>query len=231
LVQQTKPTDQELTFEYSSPSKGFTLQGRVFVEDGELRVERLTGAKKPNAIFLTARQQDNTEELAQRLSNLAVSKQVDKIVKVLQIIRPDLQDLTVQFVGGIPIIHGDLGRSRLMPLPLMGDGMGRLLNIALAIPQAADGLVLIDEVENGLHYTIVSQVWKAVAAMAREYDAQVFATTHSYECIQAAHQAFTETEGTDFYLHRLEEVEGVIRAVTLNLEDLGAALETGWEVR
>ena len=60
---------------------------------------------------------------------------------------------------------------------------------------------------------------------------QVFATTHSLECIVAAHRAFSDSEHEDFRLHRLERVNEAIHAVTYDRETLEAAIETGLEVR
>lgn len=187
--------------------------------------------KEPNGVFLAARQRDHLGQLAERFSNLAVDKKEAEIAQILQIVEPRLERLVVQYRGGSPIIYGDIGMRRLMPLPLMGDGVGRLLRIALAIPEAQDGILLADEVENGLHYTVMSKVWEAIADLAREYAVQVFAATHSEECIRAAHQAFITGEQYDFALHRLERVRGAIRAVTYDQETLGAALEAGLEVR
>lgn len=46
-------------------------------------------------------------------------------------------------------------------------------------------------IENGLHYSTMVEVWKAIAEAARRAETQIFATTHSWECIKAAHEAFT----------------------------------------
>jgi len=67
--------------------------------------------------------------------------------------------------------------------------------------------------------------------VARQFHTQVFATTHSLECIVAAHKAFTESGVYDFRLHRLDRVKETIRAVTYDQETLAAAIETGLEVR
>jgi AAA15 family ATPase/GTPase len=232
LVQQNAgAANQELVFEYQYSNNKPQLRGSAFIEDGDLRYERPSQIKEPNAIFLSARRRDSFEELAQRLSYLAVAKRQNKIIEVLRIIQPDLHDLTVQYASGTPVIYGDVGKARLLPLPLMGDGLGRLLSIALAIPQAENGLVLIDEIENGLYFKAMSKVWQTLALLAGEFNTQIFATTHSYECIQSAHQAFEEEPSCDFCLHRLEEIQDRIQSVTYDRETLSTAIESGWEVR
>lgn len=109
--------------------------------------------------------------------------------------------------------------------------MVRLATLVLHIGNAPDGVVLVDEIENGLHHSILPKVWRAIGEVAREFNTQVFATTHSRECIVAAHRAFTESEVYDFRLHRLERLKETIRAVTYDREALEAAIETGLEVR
>ncbi len=67
----------------------------------------------------------------------------------------------------------------------MGDGMLRILQLILAVFPARGGLLLIDEFENGLHYSVQEEVWKLIFQLAKELDIQVFATTHSLDCIQS----------------------------------------------
>jgi AAA15 family ATPase/GTPase len=120
---------------------------------------------------------------------------------------------------------------RLIPLPVMGGGIVRLTRLSLYIGNAPKGVVLVDEVENGIHYSVMDKVWKAIGEAARRFDAQVFATTHSRECIVAAHKAFTENGSYDFRLHRLEKVNKAISVITYDQKSLAAAIDTGLEVR
>src|SRR5262249_30830035 len=113
----------------------------------------------------------------------------------------------------------------------MGEGMRRVLSMVLAIANAPGGVVLIDEVENGLHHSVMKEVWTAIALVARRMDAQVFATTHSYECITAAHEAFTARGPYDLRLYRLDRNNGDIQVVGYDQETVGAAIDFYHEVR
>ncbi len=229
--QETTETGKPQVFlEYVGPAQE-KLQAQAVVEQDALHFQRPPGIKEPSGIFLVARSRDSLGALAERFSNLAVDKKETKIVDVLRIIEPRLQSLTLQQRGGASIIYGDIGLGRLMPLPLLGDGLGRLLGIALAIPEAQDGILLVDEIENGLHYTVMSKVWTALAELAREYNVQLFATTHSHECIVAAHQAFESSDLYDFRLHRLEREDDTIKAITYDQETLATSVEMELEVR
>ena len=92
-------------------------------------------------------------------------------------------------------------------------------------------MVLIDEIENGLHYSVLTQVWQAIAKAARQNDVQVFATTHSWECIRAADEAFAAEEPFDFRLHRLDRIGDAIEVVSYDQEGIEVSLTTGLEMR
>ncbi|MCC6446841.1 MAG: ATP-binding protein [Armatimonadetes bacterium] len=129
------------------------------------------------------------------------------------------------------MITGDIGIGQLIPLPLMGEGMARMLSIILAVANAPGGMVLIDEIENGLHHSVMVNIWKAIAEASQKADTQIFATTHSWECMKAAHEAFRTTEEYDFRLHRLDRIDDRIETVAYDRETLEAAIKAGLEVR
>jgi hypothetical protein len=129
------------------------------------------------------------------------------------------------------MIHGDIGLPRLVPLPFMGEGTRRLLSIVLAIANARGGVVLIDEIENGLHYSVMKDVWKAIALAARQMDVQVFATTHSWECIQAAHHAFKEEGPYELAYYRLDRTKDGIEVKSMDEQMLTRIEATDLEVR
>ena len=119
-----------------------------------------------------------------------------------------------------------------LPLNSLGDGFARLLRIFLGFHAAAGGIVLLDEVENGLHHGVFPSFWSAVRRMATEFDAQVFAVTHSMECIRAAVSAFDGEESclAVHTLYRPSDGNGS-RAVTYADETLRAAIETNMDFR
>ena len=143
---------------------------------------------------------------------LELAKRQDEILPALQIVEPRLVRISLVPLAGELILHGDIGLPRLVPLPFMGEGVARVLSIMLAIANAPAGVVLIDEIENGLHYTALKQVWQALAQAARRLNVQVFATTHSWECIRSAHVAFKEQAAYELRYFRLDRDNGAIAA-------------------
>ena len=178
--------------------------------------------------FIHARGGNPSGQEATLLGNLRRRKQGALLVDSLKIMEPRLQGLEENSVAGYPMIWGDIGLPELVPLPMMGEGMNRIARIFLGISDVAGGLILIDEIENGIHYSALEKVWSAIADAATQFNVQVFATTHSFECMEAAHRAL----GEKLVFHRIEEDrEGKKRCVTLEAEGLAAAIHHGFEVR
>lgn len=168
---------------------------------------------------------------AERLGKMEIEGKQNLLLEVLRLVEPRLNRVAMIILPDQPMLHGEIGLSRLMPLALMGGGMVRLAAIVANIFNAKGGVALIDEFGNGLHYSILAQVWRAIGKIARQLNTQIFATTHSFECIVAAHTAFSEEFVYDFRLHRLERIKDTIQAVTYNQEALEGAIDTGLEVR
>ncbi len=164
-------------------------------------------------------------------SNMERFGKTDEIISPLRVLEPRLKRLSLLLVEDEPIIHGNIGMRELVPLPLMGEGMERLLTIILAIANTKGGTVLIDEIENGFHHSVLTKVWEAIGDVACKGETQIFATTHSIECIRAAHYAFQSRKQYDFAYHRLDRVEDEIKAVTYNEEILEFSDEMNLEVR
>ncbi len=154
-----------------------------------------------------------------------------RLVEALRILEPRLDSITILTLGDSNVIHGQIG-NQLMPLNAMGEGVERVTEMILAIGKAQNGILLIDEIENGLHYSVLEEVWKVIAKAARDFNVQIFATTHSLETIRAAHQAFSESDTYDFRYHRLDRRKsGQITASSYDQETMQAAVEMDFEIR
>lgn len=225
----------ELKFDYQE-GKGKITSSRAFITntiDGKksLNTERALVKLAHEGVFISTHVRIPKEDVA-RYSKLERARKIEKeVLPILRCLEPRLRRLSLLAFGGESTIHGDIGIGDLVPLHLMGEGIVRLLNIILAIAHYSNGIVLIDEIENGLHHSVMVNVWQAIAQAARQSNVQLFATTHSWECIQAAHVAFMESEKYDFRLHRLDRINDLIAPVTYDREMLDTALPTDLEVR
>ncbi|MBI3948455.1 MAG: AAA family ATPase [Armatimonadetes bacterium] len=220
---------RDLLLEYEDTAGGKGTS-RAFVAANEVKLQQARLGPLPVAIFRSTRDPSAHDEI-DMFSRLEERGEVGAILGALRLLEPRLQRLSVLVSAGVPMVWGDVGMGRLLPLAFMGEGMMRLLATLLTIARAAGGAVLVDEIENGIHYSVMQDVWRAIGEAARRNDTQVFATTHSYECIAAAHEAFGDSEPYDLRVHRLERVDDEIRSVTLDQEMLEGVLASGWEVR
>ena len=90
-----------------------------------------------------------------------------------------------------------------VPLNSMGDGISRVLQLFLKLFAARGGFLLIDEFENGLHYSVQEEVWRLIFDQAEKLDVQVFATTHSWDCIESFAKVAVEKKATEGVLFRI----------------------------
>lgn len=135
-----------------------------------------------------------------------------EIVNALQIISSDIE--AVSMIGSdergsrtrTAIARSKAHASR-VPLRTFGDGVNRLFGIILSLCNARNGVLLIDEVENGLHYSVQTEIWRTLFRLANTLNVQVFATSHSWDCVRAFQEAASESpqEGVLVRLSRVGE--------------------------
>ena len=162
------------------------------------------------------------------LGRLRKKKRGDLLLDALRVLEPQLRGIEDNASSGVPMIWVDIGLRELVPLSVLGAGVTHLTRIVLAAAAAPGGVVLVDEIENGLHHSVLPDVWRVVREAAEQFNVQVFATTHSFECVEAAHE---ELGADGFRLHRLEVVDGAVRCVTLSPTAISGAIRHNMEIR
>ena len=216
--------DRSLKFTYGdSQGKQIESEARE-TADGVTFHQKETYVAFEGSIVVPGQSDVNAAELGK----LRREKRGDLLLDPLRLVDPRVQTIEDNASSGTPVVLVDIGLRELVPLSVMGAGMTHLVRILLAAASAQDGVVLIDEIENGLHYSILADVWRVIMAAAEQFNVQVFATTHSFECLEAAHRALG-TEG--FRLHRLEVTDDASRCVTLSPTAIDGAIHHKMEVR
>jgi len=174
------------------------------------------------------------EKLIEFWDVIALTPLEDKVVEALHLLLPSLK--RIDFIGypngssnRVPVVRIKNEKERL-PLKSFGEGMTRLLGISLALVQCQDGMLFIDEIESGLHYSVLPDVWKLIFKTAKDLNVQVFATTHSKDCVEVF-AAAAEESPEDGMLIRLERQGEKIIAKTINEERLELAVNHDVEVR
>ena len=221
----------ELRFSlHVSPREGQlarSVQGRAsFGEDGAEAKVKGEPLVVPGVLLKSCA--DTPQDDIKRLGLLRVKKQAQLVVEALQIIEPKLQALDGFPGPGGYTLWGDIGLPEQIPLAVLGDGMNRLARLVLAMAHERGLVVLVDEIENGFHHSVLESVWRVIYATAEQFDTQVIATTHSYEAIAAAYRA---SPGHDLVLHRLDADDDGVKCVTYDSESIEGAIEHGLEVR
>ncbi|MGH7143168.1 MAG: AAA family ATPase [Planctomycetota bacterium] len=161
--------------------------------------------------------------------NFKKNKQVDPLYVALRTIEPRLVEITV--LEGI--LFCDLGLPKMLPLSSLGAGTEWLLKILANLMSARDGYLFIDEIESGLHHSILGKVWELVYKFAQEYSVQVFATTHSWEAVTALAKLVQERADLagQTNVYRLERGQDEVKIVEIGAEAFKTAVEMEWEVR
>lgn len=171
----------------------------------------------------------NNSSVAKLWDNIALDTKQDEVINALKIIEPELSDIAfIEYRRDRTAIARIAGEK--VPFKSMGDGINRILHIVLSMVNAQDGYLLIDEFENGLHYSVQKQVWKVIFTLAQSLNVQVFATTHSSDCIKAFGFEWQKNEDIAT-LHRIDFYNKKHSTMAYKFSDLDDALNTNTEVR
>jgi AAA15 family ATPase/GTPase len=177
--------------------------------------------------------------------NIALTEQEKSVIEALKIIEPDIEGIAFidekEYVKNFINIRNDSSRNAVvklqgtptrLPIKSMGDGINRILTIVLALVNSKNGFLLIDEFENGLHYKSQEKLWNIIFKLAKNLNVQIFATTHSNDCIHSFSSVLNNPENqVTGKLIRLENKNGVIQQVEYSPKELEIATKNNIETR
>jgi len=173
---------------------------------------------------------------AERVNAVSVINGDDELVTYLRLIDPRIRKLKYLKLPGHqhPYVYADVGFGKdkeLIPATQLGQGTARMLGLFASLMTEQARVLLIDEFENGLQHDAIGPIWSALGKFARDNNVQIFATTHSFECIAAAHKVFAEN-ADDFAVIKLrsDPTQG-IAAFVLDHANIDVAIETEMEIR
>lgn len=175
------------------------------------------------------------EKLCESWNNLLLTPLMDDVIKGLQLLSSSIQQIALKSVSNGKNNQIFFVKKKDIEHPIsmdsLGDGIIRDFEIILSMVSAKDGTLLIDEVENGLHFSVQPHVWKLIFELAKRLNVQVFATTHSWDCICAYQEACSEYEDVDSQLIRLTRKNDKILTSIMNRKDLAIVTRDHIEVR
>ena len=117
-----------------------------------------------------------------------------------------------------------------IPMRVLGDGLNRIFGLILSLVNAKDGFLLVDEIENGIHYSVQADLWRLIFQTAAKLNVQVFATTHSFDCIRAFEEAARESEEEGVVV-RLAKKGGETLVAEFDEDELSIAVDSRIEIR
>ena len=223
------------------PSLPLSRSGGINAESLEMSprrppIRRVSHDLDPSQ-FITTDSVDS-DGLVALWDRVALTPNETLVLRALQFLDPSIERIAAQATPnyyGIRTRGGFIVKLRGQEQPIqigsMGDGMWRMLAMAIAITQCKGGVLLVDEIDTGLHYTVMADMWKLIFSAARELDVQVFATTHSFDCIESLARACVSegTVGGQVTLQRIEA--GKASAVPYSESEIAVAAERNIEVR
>lgn len=166
--------------------------------------------------------------LVNELGNIELAGEKDILIKALKEMEPLIDDILTISVKGVVQLYIKTN-GKLMPIQYAGDGIIKILGICLSIMGKKNGIVLIDELENGLHYSMYGKLWKMIDHISKISNCQIIATTHSYELISNVRDSINNTE--DFCYYRIGKNKEKTVSYRYDYSMLDAALESEMEVR
>ena len=154
--------------------------------------------------------------------------------EVLRSVDPRIKRIRVDPTEHGNLIAVDIGLSESIPLSQAGQGIFRLVSILSVLLGIKPQLCIIDEIENGIHYTALPRMWRGLAKISELLGIQIFATTHSKECLEAANRVFhdeDEAQTKDLAVIQIMKVNDKVVARILDEERVNDALDIAIELR
>jgi len=127
----------------------------------------------------------------ERFSETTLNREIENVLELVRLFDPDITGMQILGTGGS--LYVEHKKSGLTPLSAFGDGLRRVVMIALTMPNIKKGILLIDEIETAIHISVLNEVYQWLFKACEKYDTQLFATTHSLEAVDALSAAHTDS--------------------------------------
>lgn len=182
-----------------------------------------------NSKFLRSYNYLKGKYLANSYDNVYKEDLYNYVINAFRIFIPEIEDVRSADPEA-PSLYIKTKGNKPLPISMFGDAVNRMAEFVLRIIEARGGVVLIDEIENGIHYSHHKEVWSALFKLAKLFDVQLFATSHSLEMIRA----FNEVAMNEGFEEDAQYIEmfrsarsGEIVGNLMTLETLAYSLRTG----
>jgi hypothetical protein len=176
----------------TSRTISLTRQGGITSDSIEAPTRRTARASQRAAtlpVHFISTESLGGNELIALWDKIQLTPSEQLVLEALKFVDPAIEQIraaaTMYYGGKGGFIIKRSGVSLPFPLGTLGDGAWRMLAMAIVLTQCAGGMLFVDEIDTGFHYTVMEDMWKLIFSAAKEFNVQVFATTHSYDCVNA----------------------------------------------
>ena len=164
------------------------------------------------------------------LIDITKNKDEKFILDALRLIEPKINDIVLS--GNEVLV--DVGQNKRIPINMMGDGVRKILSVLTTIYECRDGVVLIDEISNGFHYSVMKDLWRTVLLASKKNNAQIYATTHDIDSIKGLRDAVRSSDDGNnsvacFKLQRTSDDE--LKSYYYAIDSIDYALKQEIEIR
>lgn len=174
------------------------------------------------------------EAIARLWDSITLTKLEDEVVAGLKIIEPQIAGVVFVesqvFGSRIPLVKM-IDKDERLPLKSMGDGIFRLFYIILSLVNSKNGYLLIDEFENGIHWSVQRKLWEIIFKLSEKLNVQIFATTHSNDCVSSFKDCWGELSEDSATFYRVNSDADIYRIKRYGYELLDDSIDTDVEVR
>lgn len=133
-------------------------------------------------------------DVAEKFAEIVKKKQEAHIIEALRMIEPRLRD--IQLVGHNIMV--DVGFTQRLSINVLGDGIRKVFGILLAMHECSNGVLIIDEMDNGLHFSVMQKLWMVIMYASKQYNVQMFVSTHSNDLLRGLVSWLQEDEAELF---------------------------------
>lgn len=221
----------EATLQRTGAEQPLAFSGTLVVRDGnpEVTIDPPSGVDEIiSARFVLPRFEYNSDSIAE----VIVNKKKALLVEYLRRINPRIEDVAVS--GNV--VHVDTGLRTMMPLNMFGSGMVRAAHMLAFGIEGDHRILLIDEIENGLHYRAIPPLLEALIKFSSDRGVQVYITTHSLDILSALQHVLGQDEfaryrsKTNCYALHTDK-ESLVRSYRYEYSQFDHCLAHGIEIR
>jgi ABC-type glutathione transport system ATPase component len=217
-----------ISFEWKAGSGQRHTAKVELVEDGV----KTSGFRDAYPIVYISQQTSNPRENAIRYSDLSKQMRHKPVVDAVRSLFPEIRGISIEVNGGEVMLYASTESLReRVPLALFSGGVNKYLAILLAIATNQNGVVLIDEIENGFYYKTLPRILGSIFDFCESNSVQIFATTHSYELQKALLDAVVKGNEEEVLLLRAERMADQTNIKRISGSSYRSAIELNLEVR